>query len=832
MSAPRNIWLAAACCLYCTMLCRAADDAAAGRSPLLAKMLEGPLADVQEIVFAERLAYDDPHWYANIGYFCDDENRKAYAGNGQPDAGKLWRMNLRSGELSLLYDAQGGSVRDPEVHYDAQKVLFSLRPADTDYYHLYEINLDGSALKQLTFGAYDDYEPCYLPDGGIVFVSTRCQCWVNCWMTQVGVLYRCDADGGNITRISHNAEHDNTPSVLPDGRILYTRWEYVDRSQVEFHHLWTMNPDGTGEMVYYGNMHPGIVMIDARPIPHTRDVLVNFSPGHGISDHQGRVAIVAQHQGPDALPAARQINNQGAWIKDPYPLNSDCFLVAQENRILLMDSSGQTEVLYQHQGGGLLHEPRAVRVRPREKLIAPRVEHEEPTGRLVMANVYHGRKMEGIQRGDIKKLLVLELLPKQVNFSGGPDLVSWLGTFSLERVLGTIPVEDDGSAYFEVPACRPVFFVALDQHDRPVKRMHSFVSVMPGETTGCVGCHEPRTESPRQKSTPLEALQRPASKIRAFTGVPDVVDFPHDIQPILDRHCVECHNYQRRDGGVLLTGDLGAQWSHSFFHLFAFAQVADGRNGLGNDDPRSLGSSSSPLLDKLQKDHYDVQVSEDEWQTVWNWIQAGAPYAGSYAGLRNAEEQQMESKAAGRGLYENLPILKRRCAECHAVGEAGNETGKALPFSPDMSQNKRGVTRPTGYYERLIVPGDPLTKFGWNNLLNFTRPEFSPLLLGPLAKTAGGWGSCGDVFTSQDDPDYQNMLATIRRAKEMSDQRPRYGTPGFRPNRQYIREMKKYGVLPADFDPDTSPIDIFATDQAYWKTYWHTPAEASGERSE
>ena len=146
-------------------------------------------------------------------------------------------------------------MRDPQVHYDGGKILFSLRKAGEDYYHLHEIGVDGTGLRQLTSGAFDDYEATYLPDGGIAFVSTRCKRWVNCWMTQVGVIYRCDADGGNIQPLSANTEHDNTPWVMPDGRMLYTRWEYVDRSQVEFHHLWTMNPDGTGASVFYGNMH-------------------------------------------------------------------------------------------------------------------------------------------------------------------------------------------------------------------------------------------------------------------------------------------------------------------------------------------------------------------------------------------------------------------------------------------------------------------------------------------------------------------------------------------------------------------------------------------------
>ncbi len=826
MNASRLVWMVCTCCLLSVPTVLAADSAPAEK-PLLAQALGGPMQNVREIIFAVRLGYEDPHWYANIGYFCDDENHKAYPGSGKPDVGQLCKLDILTGEISVLLDAEGGSIRDPEVHYDAQKVLFSYRQAGTEFYHLHEMNLDGTGLTQLTFGEFDDYEPCYLPDGGIVFVSTRCQCWVNCWMTQVGVLYRCDADGGNIQRISHNAEHDNTPSVLPDGRILYTRWEYVDRSQVQFHHLWTINPDGSGETVYFGNMHPGIVMIDAKPVPNTREVLVNFSPGHGITDHQGRAAIVAQFNGPDDQPTARQINNKGPWIKDPYPFTTDCFIAAQQNRILLMDGSGRSEVLYQHQGPGLIHEPRPVIMRQRERIIAPRVGHDAPTGRLVLADVYNGRKMEGVEKGDIKKLLVLELLPKQVNFSGGPDLVSWLGTFSLERVLGTVPVEEDGSAYFEVPAGRPVFFVALDENDRSVKRMHSFVSVMPGESTSCVGCHEPRTTSPQQQKTvPLAALARPASKIESFAPLPDVIDFPRDIQPILDRHCVECHNYQRRDGGVLLTGDLGAQWSHSFFHLFAFRQVADGRNGLGNHEPRSIGSAASPLLDKLNKSHYEVEVTEDEWRTVWLWIEAGAPYAGSYAGLRNAEDQKIDNTATGLAFWNSAAILRSRCSQCHRVlPKESSETGRDLPFNPNSANNKRGLDRPIGTHERVVLEDDPLTKYSWNILVNLTRPELSPLILAPLAKEAGGWGSCGNVFASQDDPEYQTMLASIRQGKEVADQRPRYGTSGFRPNRQYIRELKKYGILALEFDPDRSPIDYFATDQAYWRTYWHVPRE-------
>ena len=181
------------CCMLESHAFAAGRPIAEKGQSVLSAALAGPMKHVDEIVFAVRLPYDDPHWYANIGYYCDDEHRKAYAGNGKPDVGKLCKLNVRTGEVTVLVDAQGGSIRDPQVHYDGRRILFSYRESGTDYYHLYEIDVDGTGLRQITSGEFDDYEPSYLPDGRIVFISTRCRCWVNCWMTQVGVIYRCDA---------------------------------------------------------------------------------------------------------------------------------------------------------------------------------------------------------------------------------------------------------------------------------------------------------------------------------------------------------------------------------------------------------------------------------------------------------------------------------------------------------------------------------------------------------------------------------------------------------------------------------------------------------------
>ncbi|MHC4537698.1 MAG: TolB family protein, partial [Planctomycetota bacterium] len=212
--------------------------------------------DVEEIIFSSRQPGAGGHWYENFGYYAQDENKMLYGAMG-----RLCRLKVATGEITVLLDDPEGSIRDPQVHYDGNKILISYRPGGTAYFHLYEINIDGSGLTQLTSGPYDDMEPTYLPSGQIMFCSSRSDRWVPCWYSQVAILYVCDGDGANIHPVSANIEHDNTPWTLPDGRVIYERWEYVDRSRVAFHHLWTANPDGTGQMIYYGNLHPGTLMI-------------------------------------------------------------------------------------------------------------------------------------------------------------------------------------------------------------------------------------------------------------------------------------------------------------------------------------------------------------------------------------------------------------------------------------------------------------------------------------------------------------------------------------------------------------------------------------------
>jgi cytochrome c553 len=702
-------------------------------------------AGVREIVFAVRAAgRDEWHYYANFGYEISPDpsfqippgQAWRYAGHAGRRFGTVWkyggkggrlaRMDLRSGKVTALLDDPNGDVRDPCVHYDGRRILLAYRKGGTDQYHLYEIGADGAGLRQLTDGPWDDVEPTYAPDGSIVFASTRARRFVPCWKTPVAILHRCDADGRNIRALSSNVEHDNSPWMLPDGRVVYTRWEYLDRCDMKFHHLWSMYPDGTGQMVFFGNMRPNDVMIDAKPVPPSPasgqagagKVLAIFSSGpgeHGKPEHRGAVVVVDPDAGPDEKGAVRYITAPtkpyGDGYRDPFPLSADLFLAVRDqpggSSLVLLDANGAQETVHTLADRSLLlHEPRPLKPHPREPVLASRTNLANETGVVVLSDVTHGRNMNGVRPGEITKLLVLEQLPKPWNCNAGPDMITFgthiwgeSGTYTLSRILGTVPVQADGSACFEVPALRSLFFVALDANNLAVKRMQSFCTVMPGETAGCVGCHENRQDTLRE-SRALLATRKPA-RIEPVAGVPEILDYLRDIQPILDKHCVRCHD-GRAEPGKGAAVNLSSQpveyskqdprrYARGYLTLVARKQndwVAHAWNKDGNRPPRTLGSSGSRLMKLIDGSHYQARPSAREQEFVRLWIDTSATYAGTYAALGGME--------------------------------------------------------------------------------------------GP------------------------------------------YHVPTFRPNEHYVREMKRYGVLPATFDLAKDPINVYETDQTYWRSFWHT----------
>jgi hypothetical protein len=794
-----------------------ADGPAAGETATSKSALIDALArhGAAEVVFATRRVIEE-HWYANFGYLAPGPNQKLYR-----DGGRLCCLDLRTGQLTVLLDDPAGGVRDPQVHYDGKKVLFSYRKGGTPNYLLYEIGIDGTGLRQLTSGPWDDLEPSYLPDGGIVFVSSRARRWVQCWLSQVAVIHRCNGDGEGVRALSANVEQDNTPAVLADGRLLYTRWEYVDRSQVHFHHLWTMNPDGTEQTVYFGNLHPGDVYLDAKAIPGSDRIVFIRSPGHGRMEHQGHVATVGANRGPDDKAELRDLTRSDRY-RDPWAVTPDLFLAAQEKTLVALNGRDEPVVLFtlpDEFGDAWLHEPRPLQARSREPLIPARVDLSRPTGRFLLQDVHLGRNMAGVAQGEIKKLLVLESLPKPINFTGGMDPLSYKGTFTLERVLGVVPVEPDGSAYFEAPALRSLVFVALDEHDLAVKRMQSFTTIQPGETLGCIGCHERRsTTTPVGDGRQALAARRAPSRIEPLPDAPDVLDFPRDIQPVLDRHCIECHDADRRDGRVSLAGDRGPMFSHAYYALTVTKQLADGRNmPRSNYKPRTLGSGGSPLMKKIDEGHHGVKLTPNERDRIRLWLDVGAPYPGAYAALASGtiggyekNEEVLENDTAWATTRAARPVLAARCNACHTTDTVllpqslADEIGLSF-WEPDMN--------------------DPRLMHNRHMVFNLTRPDKSLYLLAPLSRCAGGLGlcngphDCDGVFASADDPAYRTLLAMIEAGARRLAEVKRFDMPGFQPRPEWFREMKRFGVLAADFDPAKQSVDPYAVERRYWDLF-------------
>ena len=802
---------------------------------------------VEEIVFAERGPGRDisGHYYANFGYSCTDPTRWLYSENG----GRLCKLSLRTGELTVLLDDAQGAVRDPQVHYDAEKILLSYRKGGTHHYNLYEINTDGSGLRQVTSGSWDDIEPTYLPDGDIIFCSTRCRRWIGCWLAESATLHRCDTAGKNIRMLSSGSFTENTPAMLPDGRVLYTRWEYVNRDPVSFHHLWTINPNGSRQMVYFGNMHPGGVFIDAKPIPGTDEVVLINSPGHGANEHAGYVAVVTGKLGPNARSAMKNISKT-AGFRDPCALSEEAFLVARGQQILLMNSAGDTEALYAADKMQV-HEPSPIIKRTVERATSPRLDMTRSTGTLILSDIYSGHNMQGVERGAIRKLLILEDLPKPVNFHGGGSQPIGHGvTSTLKRILGTVPVEPDGSAYFEVPAMRSIYLAALDKDGRSVKQMRSFVTLQPGETASCIGCHEQREQTPGNEWSAPRAFARPASQIEPFKDVPAIMDFPRDIQPILDRHCLRCHDAGQRDGGVNLAGDHGPVFSLSYYALLLHWQVKDtsgdpghgsGRQQ-GNDKPYTTYSSASALVKKIDGSHHDVDLSPLERRKIRLWIDGGAQYPGTYAaygtgqigGCWNNNEPVRVMADNWSTTAAAVDAVERRCGSCHPQQQLPRHVTGRIPL--DAWGDMLSWTRPLSRYSR-------------HRLYNLSRPEKSLILAAALSRDAGGYAdgkidppdsdprvvqedrsrpprpiAHPTVFLDTRDGDYQTILAHIRQARAKLDEIKRFDMPGFKPNEHYVREMKRYGILPASFDLAKHPIDVYAADEAYWRSFWHRPS--------
>ena len=735
-----------------------------------------------------------------------------YHSEAYKPGGGLYVMSLADGKLTKIVDSPNGQILDCDLSYDGREILFSWKQGGREYkqqfnrclppdrkpehqYRIWRINVDGTGLTPLTGTGSNNCNPCWLPDGGIAFLSDRKPAFAYCFVTTSPVLYRMDRDGLHQKRLSANYLNDFTPSVLNSGRIIYSRWEYVDRPAIPIQSLWTINPDGTGLSGYYGNRVLGpATFMEARAIPDSAKILCVLTSHNGPC--RGGIGIIDRAQGSNAQAAIRNLtpdvnvglvdkgngNSFRGPYESPFPLDKEFFLVSNRGTTLVRDYDGtKSATLVRPIDGMGFYSARPIRPRSRPPLFEsslPPAETTEPWATVFMQDVYNGLEPH-VKRGEVKRIAVVQEIEKsqfapQARPAGGNiaafgfqfPLVSCGATYAPKKLWGYVPVEEDGSAYFKVPTGKPIYFMAIDAEGRAVQRMRSFTHLMPGETQSCVGCHDSRNEVAASRTRAV-ALERTPHELTPPEWGATGFSFPHIVQPVLDRNCIKCHNARKSPKGIDLTGDRTDFFNVAYEHLarrgtwgeknpyvhgLPLAKRTEGRspytswiatiNGTEYNilmvKPKEWGSHASKLSEILRSGHPDkdgkprINVPERQRQRIYAWIDLNVPYY--HTSNSNYQYNIGCRQMVPADLTKTLArVAKDRCASCHKDGKV-----------------------PRQFYLRI------------------EKPELNSFLLAPLAKTAGGTEKCGKpIFASQEDVDYQAILKTFQPLHKMLADKPR-----------------------------------------------------------
>ena len=740
-------------------------------------LADGPRAeDCGPIVFVKRQHFDRPFGIGSI-----------IGWNIYKPGGGIYVYDPRRPEQGAreIFRRDDGVVFDMSLSFDARTILFAWRRCkgtgeeagdDVGRFHVFEMNADGSGLRQLTRGPFQDIHPFYLPDGRIGFVSTRAKCFTMCQPGAGCALHVMEPDGSGIRRIHFGTLADHSPCVLDDGSILFTRWEYQDKDLTYLQGLWTVNPDGTRVQLFFGNtiLEPAVIW-QAKPIPGTAEVLCTLAPHHG--NPVGAVGIIDRSAGlenPAGIvnltpeidydprrnrrgPGDRQF--VGAY-RDPYPLGEDLFLVSYgggtENRYRLcaMDRRGRKHVLYEDPSISCFN-PLPMAPRQTPHAIPPLERRDTEYGAFLVVDVYRG--MTGVRRGQVKALRVMHVPAKTCNMRGlrawDMDPLMGRGTYYAKICLGTVPVDKNGSAYFKAPAGKEIYFQALDGQGKELFRMGSVTQVMPGETQGCVGCHEPRFTAPPHRTELAGLLARGPVPIAPPPWGAGPVDFVAQVQPVLDRYCVDCHGGPAPDAHVDLSGDKTRYFNMAydtlterrlidFYWLLNEAHVRNFR-------PLESGSRVSRLVELIESGHGDVDVDVESRRKIYTWIEANVPYYGTYDHTRPGRSGSRDAVESSASFARFQDTYRRRCGGCH-----GND------FYADNS----------GRHQT------------W---LNLTHPAWSRALCAPLSESAGGLALCKPKngkdprpFAGKNDPDYTDMLQAIEQMRKALYTQPRMDMKG------------------------------------------------------
>ena len=614
------------------------------------------LAPLERILFVARHPYEPSHNYSDIldarwrpgGGICLLEIPRR---NG--------RLEPEAARLTKLFDAGPGVVRDPMASLDARRIYFAYRTGPDDYFRLYVMDADGRGLRRLTDGPFHDFYPCPLPDGGLAFMSTRCKARFLCWRPQAFVLFRMDADGSNIRPLSFANLSEWAPSVMQDGRILWTRSEYLDKGADFGHTLWAIRPDGAHPELIFGNNTLNCY-VNGRQVPGTDELCCTLI-SHG-GDLNGPIALIDSSKGrynpaaitsitPDAPPHYHMSWARRETFRDPVPIGRDYFLVSHAPQdhfgLYVIDRYGNRELLYLDPKIGSMCPSPLQPVSPPPVLASAQANVPEPAlGVFVLQDVYVGLEPK-VKRGTVKYLRVcqevraeLEPLPNGEyrkdhepfeDFYASPTHLvrgphGW-PSYVAKAALGLVPVQADGAAAFFAPAGKVLYFQVLDENLNEIQRMRSVVQLQPGESRGCIGCHEHRALAPPVR--PAVGLRQPPQPLEPPSWGAGPFAYEKVVQPVWDAHCVRCHD--AKDPRKLdLTGTLGADRvpasyrtliTQGWVHYFDFTWGREHHKA----EPLTFGTVRSRLWQVLEAGHYQVQLTRDEVHRIKCWIDLNCP---------------------------------------------------------------------------------------------------------------------------------------------------------------------------------------------------------------
>jgi hypothetical protein len=711
-------------------------------------LLANPLLDFDRLLFVRRKAellsdYRRGQGLAHeIGMPCNHWSNSSLPGDGYDNELAVLSPVRPDGRRTTLYrPTDGGYVGEIDLHFDGTRLLFSRR--DPTNWKVWEIHPDGTGLRQVSRmpDDVDAYDACYLPDGRIVFGSTASYQAVPCWSGiphRVANLYRMDANGGNVRQLCFDQDHDLYPTVRADGQVMYNRWDYTGIRHEYLRIQMTMNPDGTGQRALYGsNSWWPNALYFARPIPGHPDRMVGivgdyhgvpragwlavFDTSQGWHDADGVVQLIPG-RGRKVEPVIKEKLVTGTWpiFLHPFPLSEKYFLVSARLSpehgwaLYLADVFDNLVLLHEEPGWALL-EPVPVRATPAPPVIPDRIDPAADTATVYLHDVYTGRAMAGVPRGTVKALRLFAYdfgYPKLA----GSSRVGIGGPWEVNRILGTVPVEEDGSAYFRVPACTPLSLQPLDAEGRAVQVMRSWYTAMPGEKVSCIGCHERNSDLPRPgpvtagrnaAATVSTALLREPSELRPSHGPARGFSFEREVQPVLDRHCVECHDGRPRPDGrqppdlraralrpdypgyLVAQGDstlarpeedvrrLEAcldrsgphrdmpygriRFSPSYEALVRLVRRVNIEDDVDLPLPGEFHADTSRLVQMLKRGHHNVVLAPEEWERLYTWIDLNAPYHGTwgevYAIPDSADRRRLELRTLYGGPKVDCEVL-------------------------------------------------------------------------------------------------------------------------------------------------------------------------------